>query len=36
VGAVVGQELGQMSNDLTRREVTLSPTIEIRAGYAST
>jgi len=34
LGAAVGQELGQTSAELIRRGMNISPTIEIRPGYA--
>jgi len=34
LGAAVGQELGQTSNELIRRGINIAPTIEIRPGYA--
>ena len=34
LGAAVGQELGQTSNELIRRGINIAPTVEIRAGYA--
>lgn len=34
LGAALGQELGQTSNELIRRGMTIAPTLEIRPGYA--
>ena len=34
LGAAVGQQLGQTSSELIRRGMNVSPTIEIRPGYA--
>ena len=34
LGAAVGQELGQTSNELIRRGINIAPTVEIRPGYA--
>jgi type IV secretory pathway VirB10-like protein len=34
LGAAVGQELGQTSAEMIRRGMNISPTIEIRPGYA--
>ena len=34
LGAAVGQQLGQTSSELIRRGMNVSPTIEIRSGYA--
>jgi type IV secretion system protein VirB10 len=34
LGAAVGQQLGQTSSELIRRGMNVSPTIEVRPGYA--
>ncbi len=34
LGAAMGQELGQTGNELIRRGINISPTLEIRPGYA--
>jgi type IV secretion system protein VirB10 len=34
LGAAVGQQLGQTSSELVRRGMNVSPTIEVRPGYA--
>src|SRR5262245_5002043 len=34
LGAAVGEELGQTSAELIRREMSIAPRIEIRPGYA--
>lgn len=34
LGAALGQQLGQTSNELIRRGINIAPTLEIRPGYA--
>jgi len=34
LGGALGQELGQTSNELIRRGISIAPTLEIRPGYA--
>jgi type IV secretory pathway VirB10-like protein len=34
LGAALGQQLGQTSNELIRRGINIAPTLEVRPGYA--